>query len=67
MCDIFHSPSSTFTPIIIVEVHAHPNRRYFSWIGGSIITSLSTFEDMWITRAEYDESGPVIVHKKCLL
>lgn len=36
------------------------------WIGGSILSSLSTFEDMWISKEEYDESGPSIVHRKCV-
>merc|ERR1711981_499329 len=33
--------------------------------GGSILSSLSTFQEMWITKDEYDESGPGIVHRKC--
>ena len=34
-------------------------------IGGSILSSLSTFQPMWISKQEYDESGPSIVHRKC--
>jgi hypothetical protein len=26
---------------------------------------LSTFQTMWITKAEYQENGAEIVHKKC--
>ncbi|MBW3898992.1 hypothetical protein HHC15_11165, partial [Neisseria meningitidis] len=26
---------------------------------------LSTFQQMWISKQEYDESGPSIVHRKC--
>jgi len=48
-----------------VKVIAPPERKYSVWIGGSILTSLSTFQTMWITKAEYDESGPAVVHKKC--
>eukprot|EP01018_Ginkgo_biloba_P024107 Gb_01254 [translate_table: standard] len=48
-----------------VKVVAPPERKYSVWIGGSILASLSTFQQMWITRAEYDESGPSIVHRKC--
>jgi len=50
---------------IIVEVEAAEERKYSVWVGGSILSSLSTFQQMWITREEYDESGPSIVHKKC--
>ncbi|KAL0907387.1 hypothetical protein M5K25_021795 [Dendrobium thyrsiflorum] len=42
-----------------------PERKYSVWIGGSILASLSTFQQMWISKAEYDESGPAIVHRKC--
>lgn len=48
-----------------VKVVAPPERKYLSWIGGSILASLSTFQQMWITKEEYDESGPSIVHRKC--
>lgn len=50
---------------IPVRVIAPPERKYSVWIGGSILSSLNTFQDMWITRADYDECGPEIVHKMC--
>ena len=40
-------------------------RRYSVWIGGSILSSLQTFQEMWIYKSEYDEAGPSIVHRKC--
>jgi len=48
-----------------IKVVAPPERKYSVWIGGSILSSLSTFQAMWISKAEYDESGPAIVHRKC--
>jgi actin-related protein len=54
------APAST-----AIKVVAPPERRFSPWIGGSILTSLSTFQQMWISKAEYDESGPSIVHRKC--
>merc|ERR1711904_622202 len=48
-----------------IKVVAPPERKYSVWIGGSILSSLSTFQQMWISKAEYDESGPTIVHRKC--
>ncbi|XP_078318562.1 actin-5 [Crassostrea virginica] len=50
---------------IKVKVVAPPERKYSVWIGGSILASLSTFQQMWISKQEYDESGPGIVHRKC--
>ena len=51
--------------IMKIKVVAPPERKYSVWIGGSILASLSTFQQMWISKAEYDESGPSIVHRKC--
>merc|ERR1712219_26334 len=48
-----------------IKIIAPPERKYSVWIGGSILASLSTFQQMWITKQEYDECGPSIVHRKC--
>eukprot|EP00917_Polyrhabdina_sp_WS-2016_P027047 GHVP01057855.1.p1 GENE.GHVP01057855.1~~GHVP01057855.1.p1 ORF type:complete len:377 (-),score=57.08 GHVP01057855.1:42-1172(-) len=48
-----------------IKVVAPPERKYSVWIGGSILSSLSTFQQMWITKEEYDDNGPAIVHRKC--
>ena len=48
-----------------VKVIAPPERKYSVWIGGSILASLSTFQQMWISKQEYDEMGASIVHRKC--
>jgi len=43
-----------------------PNERKFSvWIGGSTLSSLTTFSSMWISKGEYEETGVNIVHRKC--
>ena len=49
-----------------VKIIAPPERKYSTWIGGSILSSLSTFASMWISRADYDKSGPSVVHRMCL-
>ena len=48
-----------------VKVYAPPERKYSVWIGGSILSSLASFGQMWISKEEYNESGPSIVHRKC--
>lgn len=40
-------------------------RRFGAWIGGSIVASLGTFHQLWISKMEYDEHGPNIVEKRC--
>ncbi|CAL8082772.1 unnamed protein product [Calicophoron daubneyi] len=41
-----------------VRVVARADREYFVWVGGSILASLSTFQKMWVTKEQYDETGP---------
>lgn len=36
-----------------------------SWIGGSLIGSLSSFTQYWVTQKEWKESGFAAVSKKC--
>ncbi|KAH6893680.1 hypothetical protein BKA70DRAFT_1440460 [Coprinopsis sp. MPI-PUGE-AT-0042] len=46
-----------------VKITAPLERKYSVWIGGSILASLSTFQNLWVSKQEYDESGPGIVHR----
>jgi len=52
-------------PTMKIKIIAPPERKYSVWIGGSILASLSTFQEMWISKQEFDEAGPGIVHRKC--
>ncbi|CAN8065703.1 unnamed protein product [Agarophyton chilense] len=51
-----------------LKVYAPQNyieRTCASWIGGSIISSLGTFQQAWISKAEYEEHGAMIATRKC--
>jgi len=48
-----------------IKLVAPPERKYSVWIGGSILASLTSFQNMWLTKQEYLEMGPSIIHKKC--
>jgi len=52
-------------PSMTIKIVAPPERKYSVWIGGSILSALGTFQSMWITKAEYEDAGPSIVHRKC--
>ena len=41
-----------------IKVVAPPERKYSVWIGVSTLSSLSTLQQMWISKREVDESGP---------
>jgi len=40
-------------------------RRFAVWIGGSILASLGSFQQLWMSRQEYDELGANAIHRKC--
>mmetsp|Transcript_76351 Transcript_76351/g.210796 ORF Transcript_76351/g.210796 Transcript_76351/m.210796 type:complete len:444 (-) Transcript_76351:175-1506(-) len=48
-----------------VEVAAARSVGHSSWTGGAILASLGAFEDFWVARAEYEESGAKAVDQKC--
>ena len=47
------------------RVNVYPERKYAVWIGGSLLASLSTFQQMWVSKQEYEEEGPSIVNRRC--
>ena len=66
IADRMHKEISALAPPAMkIKIVAPPERKYSVWIGGSILASLSTFQQMWISKQAYDESGPSIVHRKC--
>uniref|UniRef100_A0A6B2LQ87 Actin n=1 Tax=Arcella intermedia TaxID=1963864 RepID=A0A6B2LQ87_9EUKA len=52
-------------PGVVVKVLAPPEREYSAWIGGSILACLQNFTSWTITKQQYLETGPLIVHRKC--
>mmetsp|Transcript_10426 Transcript_10426/g.21448 ORF Transcript_10426/g.21448 Transcript_10426/m.21448 type:complete len:423 (-) Transcript_10426:44-1312(-) len=40
-------------------------RRICSWLGGSIVASLSGFSENWMTKKEYEEQGAAGILRKC--
>ena len=52
-------------PINIID---SPRRKYSVFIGASILSNLyndESAENYWISKRDWDESGPNIVLKKC--
>jgi centractin len=47
-----------------IRIAAPPERLFSTWIGGSILASLSTFKSMWITKANYLEHGSRLLTNK---
>ena len=50
--------------IKVLAQQAQLERRFSSWIGGSILASLGSFQQMWLSKAEYEEHGAAHIHRK---
>ncbi|KAH8345085.1 hypothetical protein KR059_004301, partial [Drosophila kikkawai] len=48
-----------------IKITTLPQRSYSVWFGGSILASQTKFQEMCVSKREYEESGPSIVHRKC--
>ena len=55
-------PNSVLQKLKIISQN---ERKYAAWMGGALISSLQNFQANLVTHAEYQESGPQIVHRKC--
>lgn len=66
--DRLNNELTAMYPGMRIRLHAaglSSERRFGSWIGGSILASLGTFHQMWISKQEYEEHGASIVEKRC--
>jgi len=49
----------------LIAANGVQERRFGSWIGGSILASLGSFQQMWISKQEYEDNGKSQVDRKC--
>ncbi|KAI8831264.1 actin-like protein [Chytridium lagenaria] len=48
---------------IKIKIFAPPERKYSTWIGGSILASLSTFKKLWLSSEDYDEDPDLVIRR----
>ncbi|XP_048205767.1 actin-related protein T2 [Perognathus longimembris pacificus] len=48
-----------------IKITAPPDRWFSTWIGASIVTSLSSFKQMWVTASDFKEFGTSVVQRRC--
>jgi actin-like protein 6A len=59
------SPHGSNMRYKVVVAPTNVERKYSAWIGGSILASLGTFQQIWVSKQEYEEHGKSIVERKC--
>jgi actin-related protein len=45
-------------------IHA-AEKEFTPWVGGSILSSLGSFQQMWMSRQEFEEHGAIMIERKC--
>ncbi|XP_006885877.1 PREDICTED: actin-related protein T2 [Elephantulus edwardii] len=48
-----------------IKITGPPDRWFSTWIGASIVTSLNSFKQMWVTAADFKEFGTSVVQRRC--
>ena len=48
----------------IIKINASPVRNIYPWIGGAIVSNLSTSEKIFVKKEKYEEEGIKIIEKK---
>ncbi|XP_038060659.1 actin-5-like [Patiria miniata] len=65
-CDRIQKELCDLAPSFMkVKISAAPERKLFTWIGGSILASLSYFDNMCVSKQEFQEKGPAVIDQKC--
>jgi len=59
---LYQELSSLFDEKTNIKVKALPNRELLGWVGGARLSNLSSFQRFWLTKADYQENGPVLMH-----
>mmetsp|Transcript_22251 Transcript_22251/g.32991 ORF Transcript_22251/g.32991 Transcript_22251/m.32991 type:complete len:543 (+) Transcript_22251:58-1686(+) len=44
----------------VISSKSTVENRYGAWIGGSILSSLGSFQQLWLSKKEYEENGAVL-------
>ena len=48
-----------------VKCISSAEKRFTPWMGGSILSSLGSFQQMWMSRQEFEEHGAIMIERKC--
>ncbi len=56
------APQNVRTKVI---AHMPTERKFSAWIGGSILSSLGSFQQMWMSKQEFDDHGAILIERKC--
>lgn len=49
--------------LLFLKVHAGEERSYAAFIGASVVASLPMFNEMFVTKEDWDDLGPEALQK----
>ena len=59
-----HDLNALTPPSVIPKVIAPEKRKLSVWMGGSILASGPKNENLFVSREEYEEAGPTLIHSR---
>uniref|UniRef100_A0A3B0MP46 Actin-related protein, putative n=1 Tax=Theileria annulata TaxID=5874 RepID=A0A3B0MP46_THEAN len=63
--DLLKSPIGSIAKFKLVHSSSYLEKRFSTWLGGSILASLGRFQQLWISKSEYQEHGTIIAYRRC--
>lgn len=55
------------TSSISIQIKADPERKFSTWLGGAVLASMPSYQQMWISKEMYEENGSEAIHEKSLI
>ncbi|XP_060855730.1 uncharacterized protein LOC132933473 [Metopolophium dirhodum] len=50
-----------------IQIKADPERKFSTWLGGAVLASMPSYQQMWISKETYEEKGSAAIHEKSLI
>jgi len=55
------------TPSTNIQIKADPERKFSTWLGGAVLASMPSYQQMWISKETYEEKGSAAIDEKSLI
>lgn len=50
-----------------IQIKADPERKFSTWLGGAVLASMPSYQQMWISKDAYEEHGFAAILDKCFI
>jgi len=47
-----------------IQIRADPERKFSTWLGGAVLASMTSYQQMWVSKELYEEKGFAAIYDK---